>query len=94
MDETTPASKSMFRLLSTQLMHTPLAYPIEYNEEHPHESVDLPEHFKEGVEKPPASNSDMRLATANAMRFVDDIFDQTMQAIKDAGQWENVRHIL
>jgi hypothetical protein len=23
------------------------------------------------------------------MRFVDDIFDETMQAIKDAGQWDN-----
>jgi len=31
----------------------------------------------------------VRLALANAMRFVDDIFDETMQAIKDAGQWDN-----
>lgn len=31
----------------------------------------------------------MRLSAANAMRFVDDVFDETMQAIKDAGQWEN-----
>jgi arylsulfatase A-like enzyme len=31
----------------------------------------------------------MRLSVANAMRFVDDVFDETMQAIKDAGQWEN-----
>jgi hypothetical protein len=30
-----------------------------------------------------------KLALANAMRFVDDIFDETMQAIKDAGQWDN-----
>ncbi len=31
----------------------------------------------------------MRLSAANAMRFIDDIFDETMQALKDAGQWEN-----
>lgn len=74
-------------MLSTQLMHTPLAYPYKYNEDHP--NVDLPDHFKEGAVKPTAQNSDMRLATANAMRFVDDIFGETMNAIKDAGQWEN-----
>jgi arylsulfatase B/arylsulfatase I/J len=31
----------------------------------------------------------MRLSAANAMRFVDDVFDEIMQSIKDAGQWEN-----
>mmetsp|Transcript_44890 Transcript_44890/g.95562 ORF Transcript_44890/g.95562 Transcript_44890/m.95562 type:complete len:968 (+) Transcript_44890:102-3005(+) len=79
--------KPIYHMLSTQLMHTPLAYPQKYDESHP--NVDLPDHFKEGKVKPPASNTDMRLATANAMRFVDDIFNATMQAIKDAGQWDD-----
>jgi len=74
---------------SMQLMHSPIAYPLRYNEDHPNPNVDLPDYFKEGQEKPPPSNDDMRLSAANAMRFVDDVFDEVMEAIKQAGQWEN-----
>ncbi len=70
-----------------QLMHSPITYPQKYSEGHPH--VELPEYFKEGKEKPPPDNNDMRLSAANGMRFVVAVFYETMQAIKDAGQWEN-----
>ena len=79
--------KPLFHMLSTQLMHTPQAYPLKYDEHH--SKVDLPDYFTPGSVKPPANNTDMRLSLANAMRFVDDIFKDTMQAIKDANQWEN-----
>jgi len=34
---------------ATQLMHSPIAYPLRYNEGHP--NVTLPDYFKEGEEK-------------------------------------------
>ena len=34
---------------ATQLMHSPIAFPLKYNEGHP--NVTLPEYFKEGEEK-------------------------------------------
>lgn len=79
--------KPLYHMISTQLMHTPLAYPSKYDDKTI--SPKTPDYFKQGASKPPAKNSDMRLATANAMRFVDDIVNTTMNAIVDAGQWDN-----
>ena len=67
-------------------MHTPLAYPKKYNDE---PDAGLPEYFRDGEVKPTASNEDMRLATNRYLRFLDDLFGDTMQQIKDAGQWHN-----
>lgn len=41
--------KPLFHMHATQLMHSPIAYPLKYNEDHP--NFDLPQYFKEGVEK-------------------------------------------
>mmetsp|Transcript_13040 Transcript_13040/g.28578 ORF Transcript_13040/g.28578 Transcript_13040/m.28578 type:complete len:795 (-) Transcript_13040:62-2446(-) len=77
----------LFQLHSTQLMHTPMQYPKEYDDNSP--NPDQPDYMKSGETKPPAKNSDLRYTTVNAMRYVDDIFGQVMQAVKDAGQWDN-----
>lgn len=72
---------------SMQMMHLPMHYPKQYDEES--HLDDLPEYFKEGHLKPNATNEDLRRSTANAVRFVDDVFDQVVQSIKDSGQWDN-----
>lgn len=74
-----------FQVFATQLMHTPLNYPKSFNEQ----DDSLPNHFKDGQEKPIADADDQRLATAKCIEFVDDVFGKTMQAIEDAGQWNN-----
>lgn len=75
---------SLLLVYSTAMMHLPLAYPKEYNDD-----PDLPAYFRDGENKPPASIDDLRHATNAGVRFVDDLFASTMQAIKDAGQWDN-----
>ena len=67
----------LFHMHAPQLMHLPIQYPKAYDEE------------GYGTEKGNATNDDIHMATSNALRFVDDIFSNITQAIKDAGQWEN-----
>jgi hypothetical protein len=75
----------ILEFISTAMMHLPLAYPKEYDDLNPN----LPKYFAEGHEKPQPNNDDLRLATASALRFLDDLFGSTMQALKDADQWNN-----
>ena len=75
---------SMLQVYSTAMMHLPIAYPKEYNND-----PDLPSYFRDGELKPPPSIDDLRYSTNCALRFLDDLFASTMQAIKDAGQWDN-----
>mmetsp|Transcript_10580 Transcript_10580/g.16141 ORF Transcript_10580/g.16141 Transcript_10580/m.16141 type:complete len:640 (+) Transcript_10580:180-2099(+) len=77
---------SFFQFFATAAMHTPMAYPKSYNEQ---DSDELPYYFQDGEVKPTAKPSDLRLATNRYVRFLDDLFGSTMQAIKDAGQWDN-----
>jgi arylsulfatase A-like enzyme len=74
----------LLQIHATAMMHLPLAYPKEYDDD-----PDLPEHFRDGEAKPQPSNDDLRHATNMGVRFLDDLFGATMQAIKDAGQWDN-----
>lgn len=67
----------MLQVFATQMMHTPVEYPSKYDIRD-----DVPDYIKPGSEKPPPTARDQRLTTASAMRFVDDIFGQTMQAVK------------
>jgi hypothetical protein len=71
---------------STSLIHQPIAYPKEYDI---NASATLPEYFQPGKVKPPATNDDFRMSINQALRYLDDIFGKTMQAVKDAGQWNN-----
>jgi arylsulfatase B/arylsulfatase I/J len=74
------------QFVSTAMMHTPLAYPEEYDLNNTH----LPAYFSSEAEsKPSATNNDTRLATVSAMMFLDDVFGMAMQTLKDAGQWNN-----
>lgn len=75
---------SLLQVYATAMMHLPLAYPKEYNED-----PDLPEYFRDGATKPQASMDDLRYATNMGVRFLDDLVGSTMQAIKDAGHWDN-----
>ena len=81
----------LFHMHATQMLHTSMIYPKKYDREsHLKDRADYPDYFKyDGVEKPPASNDDMRISYANYMKFLDDIFDGVMQSIKTAGQWDN-----
>eukprot|EP00804_Cyclotella_cryptica_P015892 CCRYP_006381-RA/>CCRYP_006381-RA protein AED:0.26 eAED:0.26 QI:16/1/1/1/1/1/6/269/500 len=72
------ASRPLYHMHALQLMHLPMQYPKAYDD--PDEA---------GKEKKPANNTDLRITTRNAMRFVDDVFGNITQAIKDAGQWHN-----
>eukprot|EP00804_Cyclotella_cryptica_P015881 CCRYP_006376-RD/>CCRYP_006376-RD protein AED:0.06 eAED:0.06 QI:1179/1/1/1/1/0.87/8/411/600 len=72
------AARPLYHMHALQLMHLPMQYPNAYDD--PDEA---------GKEKKPATNTDLRLSTRNAMRFVDDVFGNITQAIKDAGQWHN-----
>lgn len=75
----------LFQVHAPQLIHTPMNYPKEFDYNNPNQ----PDHFQQGQEKPPASNSDHRMAMSNAIAFVDDIFGQVMESLKDRGQWNN-----
>lgn len=77
---------SWFQMFATASMHTPLSYPKEFNEV---DADELPDYFQDDMVKPVPTNDDLRLGTARNVRFVDDVFGRTMQAIKDAGQWDN-----
>lgn len=68
----------LFHIHAPQLMHLPVQYPKAYDD---------PE--RAGKEKTSPNNDDLRIATNNAIRFIDDIFGNITQAIKDAGQWDN-----
>ncbi|KAL7538921.1 hypothetical protein ACHAWF_006245 [Thalassiosira exigua] len=69
----------LFHMHASQLMHLPLQYPKVYDEED----------YKPSDEKKPANNTYLRITTRNAMKFVDDIFGNITEAIKEAGQWQN-----
>ena len=49
----------------------------------------MPPSFQDGQVKPPGDNDIVRKKTNNLLRYMDDLFGDLMQAIKDAGQWEN-----
>lgn len=75
------------QFFATQSMHIPMQYPQEYDL---YSDLDIPDYMRYNDRiKPPASPDDMRLATSNHLRFVDDLFGDAMEAIKDAGQWNN-----
>ena len=76
----------ILQYFSTALIHTPVTYPKEYDV---NASDRLPKYFQPGEVKPTPSNDDYRMSTNQAVRYLDDIFGSTMQAIKDAGQWNN-----
>lgn len=84
-------SGPMLQVFSTMMLHLPMAYPAGYNEADANDNFTngMPEHFARGKVKPPASIDDNRWATNKGVQFVDDLFGQTLQAIKDAGQWNN-----
>ena len=71
---------------STALLHQPISYPNEYDVK---ASDILPDYFQPGKAKPIPSNDDYRMTINQGIRYLDDIFGSTMQAIKDAGQWNN-----
>jgi Sulfatase len=76
----------MFQYFATAMVHQPITYPKEYDV---NASASLPEYFQPNKIKPPAGNNDFRLSINNAVRYMDDLFGSTMQAVKDAGQWNN-----
>jgi Sulfatase len=80
------AKGPILQYFSTALIHTPVTYPKEYDV---NASDRLPKYFQPGEVKPTPSNDDYRMSTNQAVRYLDDIFGSTMQAIKDAGQWNN-----
>ena len=76
----------MFQFISTAMMHLPLSYPKEYDSMNP----DLPKYFGDGEKKPLPRNDDMRLGTMSALRFLDDVFKDTMEALQeDPAIWNN-----
>lgn len=75
------------QVFATQMMHLPMNYPKKYDTESPNPLQ--PDYFQDGRVKPNATNDDLRLATANGVTYVDDVFGETMKAIKNAGQWDN-----
>ena len=66
-----------------------------YRQKYDHEShlvyrENYLDYFKyDGINKPQASNEDMRISYANCIRFLDDIFGEVVQSIKSTGQWDN-----
>jgi hypothetical protein len=76
----------MLQYFSTALLHQPISYPKKYDVD---AADTLPEYFQPGKEKPIPSNDDYRMTINQGVRYLDDIFGSTMQAIKDAGQWNN-----
>jgi Sulfatase len=76
----------ILQYFSTALLHQPISYPKEYDV---NASDTLPKYFQPGKIKPLPSNDDYRMTINQAVRYLDDIFGSTMQAIKDAGQWNN-----
>lgn len=79
------------QVFSTVMLHLPMAYPAEYNEAEANRNYTngMPSYFAADKIKNPATIDDNRWATNKGVAFVDDIFGRTVQAIKDAGQWNN-----
>lgn len=65
-----------------------MQYPKHYDNTNPN-NLDLPDYWKDTEVKPPATITDQRLGTAHAVRFMDDLFGHTMEALKASGQWDN-----
>lgn len=78
----------LLQIFATQMMHTPMQYPKHYDNNNPN-NLDLPDYWRDTEEKPSAGITDQRLATANAVRYMDDLFGHTMEALKESGQWDN-----
>ena len=68
-----------------------MVYPQKYDHEsHLVDRENYLDYFKyDGINKPRASNEDMRISYANYIRFLDDIFGEVVQSIKSTGQWDN-----
>jgi Sulfatase len=81
----------LLQVFSTMMLHLPMAYPAEYNEAAANNNYTngMPSYFAKDRIKKPVSIDDNRWATNKAVSFIDDVFGRTMQAIKDAGQWNN-----
>jgi len=76
----------ILQVFATAMLHQPIAYPKEYDVK---AADSIPQYFQPGEVKPLPGNDDIRYGVNNAVRFLDDLFGSTMQAIKDAGQWNN-----
>jgi Sulfatase len=76
----------ILQYFATAMLHQPITYPKEYDV---NASASLPEYFQPNKTKPTPGNNDFRLSINNAVRYMDDLFGSTMQAVKDAGQWNN-----
>jgi Sulfatase len=81
----------LLQVFATIMLHLPEAYPVEYNQADANSNYTngMPSYFASDQVKPPASIDDNRWATNKVVKYVDDIFGRTVQAIKDAGQWNN-----
>ena len=81
----------LLQIFSTVMLHLPMAYPAEYNEASANNNYTngMPEYFARDKVKLPPTINDTRWATNKGVQFVDDLFGRTMQAIKNAGQWNN-----
>jgi Sulfatase len=76
----------MLQYFCTAMLHQPIAYPKKYDIS----AADvLPDYFQPGRIKPVPTNDDFRFSINQAVRYMDDLFGSTMQAVKDAGQWNN-----
>jgi Sulfatase len=76
----------MLQYFCTAMLHQPITYPKEYDI---NASAVLPDYFQPGRIKPVPTNDDFRFSINQAVRYMDDLFGSTMQAVKDAGQWNN-----
>jgi arylsulfatase A-like enzyme len=81
----------ILQVFATLMMHEPMAYPAKYNEPEYNDNYanGMPRYFAGNATKPPATSDDNRWATNKGVQFVDDVFGRTLQAIKNAGQWNN-----
>jgi Sulfatase len=81
----------LLQVFSTMMLHLPMAYPAEYNEAAANDNYTngMPSYFAKDRIKKPATIDDSRWATNKGVSFIDDVFGRTMQAVKDAGQWNN-----
>lgn len=80
------AEGPLLQIFSTAMMHQPIAYPKQYDIRN---AENLPDYFQPGEVKPVTGPEDIRLGLSSALRFLDDMFNETMNAIKDAGHWDN-----
>jgi len=66
------------------MLHTPLEYPSKYDL-----GDGVPDDIKPGSTKPQPTAQHQRIATASAVKFLDDLFGATMNAIKSVDEWDN-----